>query len=81
MCHTTGTPPAAELTGALERVADSLQVLVLAVESCQRDLDPRWGSSGSPQYAVTARLLAVAAEMKTLLIELRKGLGRSDAVT
>lgn len=70
MRETRNAPSVAD---ASARVADALQVLVLAVESCQRDLDPRWPRQANV-YAVNRRLLAIAGEMRSLL----QALGQPD---
>ena len=53
------------LVDAVAQMADALQVLVLSVESCLRDLDPE--ARPGTFFAVNKRLLAIADEMRFML--------------
>jgi len=66
-----------ELREATARLADSLQVLVLSVES--RGGGPH--HVAPPQHTALSRLLVMAAEMKALLLALREPPDGSDGST
>ena len=71
MCHNASPSLPEALSGPIERLADALQVLMLSVEICQREIDPRSGGT-SDLYAVNSRLLVIAADMRSLLLGLRR---------